>query len=508
MTSLSILVVDDTKINLILLDTLLTDLGHSVVCVENGIDAIERYQTLQPDVVLLDVMMPGIDGFETARRIRALQKDHWRPIIFISALNSTEDLVEGLEAGGDGYLFKPLNAVVLKAKLNSVTRVLNMQERMFEAHEWVRAVSDNVLDAIITTGTDAIIRSCNKQAELMFGWNPYELIGQNIKVLMPEPFHSNHDRYVSNYVGGGPPNIIGSSREVRAQRKDGSTFDAEISVTELRMEQKRYFIGTIRDITERVITRHLLEEKNAELRQYYEATEAEQNLTARIVDKQLNRQALRNSGVKYWVAPTTNISGDVVTATRGDDGKVYAMLADATGHGLSAAVCALPLLTLFYGLAGKIAGGLPAIVRELNRQMLDALPVGRFAAATLVCYDSIEHRAEIWVGGMPPALLLNEQGQIHRRFASGSLPLGVSDEIIETVSFDFQPGEHLVLFSDGLIEAENDQHEAFGLARLENALRCDPDQDTDLLTNVRLALDRHMNGGAPHDDVSVLLIPK
>lgn len=507
MTPLQILVVDDTKINLILLDTLLTDLGHTVVCVENGIDAIERYQTMQPDVVLLDVMMPGIDGFETARRLRELQKNNWRPIIFISALNSTDDLVEGLEAGGDGYLFKPLNAVVLKAKLNSVSRVLNMQERMFEAHEWVRAVSDNVLDAIITIGTDAIIRSCNKQAETMFGWEPHELLGKNVNVLMPEPYHSAHDAYVGNYVGGGPPHIIGSTREVRAQRKDGSSFDAEISITELRMEKNRYFIGTVRDITERVINRRLLEEKNEELHQYYEATEAEQSLTARIVEKQLNRQALRASGVKYWVAPTTKVSGDVVTATVGEDGKIYAMLADATGHGLAAAVCALPLLTLFYGMAGTTSGGLPAIVRELNRQLLAALPVGRFAAATLICYDPANHQGEIWVGGMPPALLLDGDGKILYRFESNALPLGVSDEVVQTTRFVFSPGEQLVLFSDGLVEAENEQKVSFGLTGLEQALTSMPATIETLLANVRIALDRHMNGRTPHDDVSMLLIP-
>jgi PAS domain S-box-containing protein len=506
--ALNILVVDDTKINLVLLDTLLSDLGHHVVCVESGIEAIERYQSLRPDVVLLDVMMPGIDGFETARRLRALQKNEWRPIIFISALNSTEDLVEGLESGGDGYLFKPLNAVVLKAKLNSVTRVLNMQERMLEAFEWVRVVSDNILDAIFTIDTRATIVSCNKQAEAMFGWEPKELIGQNVHVLMPEPYHSAHDGYVRAYVDGGPPHIIGRTREVRAKRKDGSSFDAEISITELRMEKNRFFVGTVRDITERIATRRLLEEKNEELQQYYTASESEQQLTATIVEKQLNREALLNSGVKYWVAPTTNISGDVVTATRGSDGKIYAMLADATGHGLSAAVCALPLLTLFYGLAGTANGGLPHMVRELNRQLLAALPVGRFAAATLICYDRNEQRADIWIGGMPATLLLSAEGEVLRRIEASNLPLGVDDQDIVITSFSFQPGEHLVLFSDGLIEAANESGESFGLRKLERALgeALSRTAADDLLGTVRESLDRHMAGRTPHDDVSMLMI--
>ena len=507
MQALNILVVDDTKINLVLMDNLLSDLGHHVECVENGIDAIERYQTMRPDVVLLDVMMPGIDGFETARRLRTLQKNEWRPIIFISALNSTADLVEGLESGGDGYLFKPLNAVILKAKLNSVTRVLNMQERMLEAFEWVRVVSDNILDAIFTIDTSATIISCNKQAETMFGWEPKELIGQNVNVLMPEPYHSAHDGYVHAYVHGGPPHIIGRTREVRAKHKNGSSFDAEISITELRRDKARFFVGTVRDISERIANQRLLEDKKEELQQYYTASEAEQQLTAKIVEKQLNREALIASGVDYWVAPTTSIGGDIVAAIQGADGKIYAMLADATGHGLTAAVCALPLLALFYGLAGTNINGLPFIVRELNRQLQAALPVGRFAAATLVCYDKNERRGEIWIGGMPPALLLDTQGRVQRRFESNNLPLGVSDEKIVITSFTFNRNEHLLLFSDGLIEAETIHSEALGLPKLEACLTASSGQTgKDFLASIRQTLDQHMQGRPPHDDVSMLII--
>ena len=133
MEALNILVADDNRVNLRLIETMLKRLGHRVTCAVDGLEAVACYEEQQPDLVFLDVMMPGITGFEAARRIRAQQGNNWRPIIFISALTDTDHLVEGLEAGGDDYLFKPVNLTLLQSKLISVERVLSMQRRMFLA---------------------------------------------------------------------------------------------------------------------------------------------------------------------------------------------------------------------------------------------------------------------------------------------------------------------------------------------------------------------------------------
>ena len=93
-----------------------------------------------------------------------------------------------------------------------------------------------MLEAIITIGTDAVIVNCNRAVELLFGWKPAELLGQNVNVLCPEPYHSEHDGYIRDYVDGGPPRIIGTSWEVPARRRDGSTFAAELTVSEVRLE--------------------------------------------------------------------------------------------------------------------------------------------------------------------------------------------------------------------------------------------------------------------------------
>jgi len=120
---LRVLAVDDNRTNLHILSVFLKKLGHEVILAENGQDALERFADQKPDIILLDIMMPILDGFEVARRIKAECADYWVPIIFLSALNRDENLVEGLEAGGDDYLTKPINFVVLEAKMRSMQRV-------------------------------------------------------------------------------------------------------------------------------------------------------------------------------------------------------------------------------------------------------------------------------------------------------------------------------------------------------------------------------------------------
>ena len=113
---MKVLAVDDNRTNLHILQVFLKKLGHDVILAENGEEAVQKFITESPDLVLLDIMMPVMDGFEAARQIKAMCHDRWKPIIFLSALNRDENLVEGLEAGADDYLTKPINFVVLEAR--------------------------------------------------------------------------------------------------------------------------------------------------------------------------------------------------------------------------------------------------------------------------------------------------------------------------------------------------------------------------------------------------------
>jgi class 3 adenylate cyclase len=142
-----ILAVDDEPANLALLAKLLGNTGYEVVQASDGPAAIAAAEDQRPDLILLDVLMPGIDGIETCQRLRARAPFAHVPILMLTALNHPEDRARGLEAGANDFLSKPFEAVELSARIRTLLKVKALQDRLVEILG--RYVSDSVAEQIL-----------------------------------------------------------------------------------------------------------------------------------------------------------------------------------------------------------------------------------------------------------------------------------------------------------------------------------------------------------------------
>jgi len=124
-------------------------------------------------------------------------------------------------------------------------------QRLRESEAQTHAILDTAVDAIITIDARANIQSFNRAAERLFGYSAAEVIGKNVKFLMPEPYSGEHDQYMLNYLRTGRKKIIGIGREVVGLRKDGTLFPLDLAVSEVRLGNRVTFTGIVRDITER-----------------------------------------------------------------------------------------------------------------------------------------------------------------------------------------------------------------------------------------------------------------
>jgi two-component system cell cycle response regulator len=125
-----ILVVDDTPANVMLLEAKLNNEYYDVVTAQDGFEAIKQAKEHSPDLILLDVMMPGMDGFETCRKMKADHEISHIPVVMVTALNSPEDRVNGLQAGADDFLTKPIDDAALMARVRSLVRIKTLIDEL------------------------------------------------------------------------------------------------------------------------------------------------------------------------------------------------------------------------------------------------------------------------------------------------------------------------------------------------------------------------------------------
>ncbi|WP_242221318.1 sensor histidine kinase [Shinella zoogloeoides] len=150
----------------------------------------------------------------------------------------------------------------------SSRRARRMAADLAESQARLAAIIDNAVDGIVTIDERGIILTVNAACTRIFGYAPREMIGNNVKMLMPEPYHGEHDRYLSNYQRGGAAKVIGIGREVEGRRKDGVSFPLDLAVAKVEVNGATIYSGLVRDISERKANEQALIEANAELEEF------------------------------------------------------------------------------------------------------------------------------------------------------------------------------------------------------------------------------------------------
>lgn len=252
----NILMVDDRRENLVVLENVLASPHYHLVSATSGEEALKHVLTENFAVILLDVQMPGLDGFETARLIKSREMSKHIPIIFITAISKAmEHVKDGYSVGAIDYIFKPFHPGTLKMKVDAFVKMHQYQEQIKLQNEMLRVIGETSIDTIATVDEFGRLLTINPAVSDMFGYTVEEMIGHPIDQMVPGLFENGLDEQG-----------LGKVIETVALRKDTSRFPVDIQIGEASVEGRHIYVCSIRDVTER----KLLEEER--FRKIFDAT--------------------------------------------------------------------------------------------------------------------------------------------------------------------------------------------------------------------------------------------
>ena len=179
----TILVVDDTHDNLTFLSHLLNT-TYNVNVANSGEKALKIIQSASPDLILLDIMMPYMDGYEVCRQLKANHKTKKIPIIFMIEKSTIDDEIYGLSIGAVDYIIKPINPAILLSRVSIHIKVKRMQDSLKDQRAWFHSIIESAPDAMLVTDEKGNIILCNSRAAEIFNYDSRELHSLNIKQLV------------------------------------------------------------------------------------------------------------------------------------------------------------------------------------------------------------------------------------------------------------------------------------------------------------------------------------
>lgn len=147
-----VLVVDDIPLNRKLQQAYLDAVGYEVLLAQDGVEALQRIEEENPDLILLDVMMPKMNGFQVCRRLKNNETTRFIPVIMVTALNEIEDKIKGIEAGADDFICKPFNKLELLARVKSLLRIKHLHDELERKIQELEATQKKLYQLAITDG--------------------------------------------------------------------------------------------------------------------------------------------------------------------------------------------------------------------------------------------------------------------------------------------------------------------------------------------------------------------
>jgi putative two-component system response regulator len=262
----AVLLVDDDASKRLAIRAALARLGYPVVEADSGREALRAVATQTFAVILMDVQMPTMSGYETAKLIRARSESTVTPIIFMTAFGRDEvETATAYASGAVDFLFAPIAADALRAKVaafvdlfarahehqDSLDSITALNASLRESEVRAQAVLQNVADGIVTIDERGAIESVNRSAAALFGYGPEELVGRPLQTIIAEEHRDELEQVAADHARGHNGDGTVESIEALGRRKDGSQFAIEIGISEMQIGERTFTIEAIRDITER-----------------------------------------------------------------------------------------------------------------------------------------------------------------------------------------------------------------------------------------------------------------
>lgn len=251
MNNAAILIVDDSPSNLDVLRTMMAQEGYQTFVASSGERALSLAKRVRPDLILLDVVMPGMDGLETCRQLKLNPGTEHIPVIFMSARNEADDVVAGFEQGAVDYIGKPLRMAEVSARVRARLQHHSHTETQLVQVRRLRKIVDTMAEGLMIIDAAGTIEYSNPACDTYLGYGTGELAGHSITELLQAPVATEYLQYFSSCAAD-PDHAPGQgTREVVMHLRGGIEREMDLTLTPMQMSGEPLFIGLLHDISHR-----------------------------------------------------------------------------------------------------------------------------------------------------------------------------------------------------------------------------------------------------------------